>query len=87
MPNARAQELSDPGLSGFLIPSRERGNLAEIRGSQRRSFETYVPIQAALRPIRILLWLYIGLLLGEGALRIFQESAGHWKELGLGESL
>jgi hypothetical protein len=59
--NAGAQELIKPGHSGFLNPSRRSAKRAEATAD--------LPIRASLRPLRFLLWLYIWLLLGEGALR------------------
>jgi hypothetical protein len=60
-PNAGAQELIKPGQSGFLNPSP--------RSEKRVAAKAELPIRASLRPLRFLLWFYIGLLLGEGALR------------------
>jgi hypothetical protein len=69
-PKVGAQELIKPRHSGLLNPSR--------RSEKRAAAKVDLPIRTSLRPLRFLLWLYIGLLLGEGALRkwVFPHLSG-----------
>jgi hypothetical protein len=67
-PNSAAEDLIALGYSGPLVPNRVQEELAES-WPNRPSSGAKIRIQGSVRPIRLLLWLYVVLLLGEGALR------------------
>jgi len=69
MPNTAAEDLIALGYSRPLIPNRVQEKLKESKWSNRPSTAAKISLQASGRPIRLLLWLYVVLLLGEGALR------------------
>jgi hypothetical protein len=67
--NVAAEELVGFGPSEFLFPSQGQVQLPETNTRHPRRFETDARMQSSVGTIGLLLWLYIGLLLGEGALR------------------
>jgi hypothetical protein len=66
MPRAVVEDLIAFGYSGSFVPNRAQEKLVQ---SKRSTSGAKTRMQASVRPIRILLWLYVALLIGEGALR------------------
>ncbi len=77
-PDPGAEDLIDSGRTGFQVPIRAPEKREGVKSSYRRSLDGEIPGPPAARTIRLLLWLYIWLLLGEGALRkwIFPHLSG-----------
>jgi hypothetical protein len=67
--DAGAEDFIELGHSEFLLPGGRAEKLIETKRSERRSAEAEFPSRTSLRTIRLLLWLYMWFLLGEGALR------------------
>jgi hypothetical protein len=67
--NAGAEDFIELGHPEFLLPGGGAKKLVGTRRSEGGSAEAEIPSQATVRAIRLFLWLYILLLLAEGALR------------------
>jgi hypothetical protein len=76
--NVGSGDLIKTSYSRRVAPILMAEKLAGIEGDQRRSLCREIPVHGSASTLRLLLWLYIWLLLGEGALRkwIFPHLSG-----------